>query len=85
MEKNIPTAEDILDILIQQKNNVSIEENSDSHQQNISILKGWCWLHVEEALEQASIKAELDLTDDYKGCTISKKTIVESYSEENIK
>ncbi len=92
MEKNIPTAEDILDILIQQKNNASIEENNDSHKQNIETLKKWCFLHVEEALRQASNKAKIDIifkvgwSDIIKDIhEINKGSIINSYPEENIK
>lgn len=42
-------------------------------------------LHVIEALKQASEKAELDLVDNYHACEISKSSILNSYSLENIK
>lgn len=42
-------------------------------------------MHVEEALKQASEKAELDLISNYKRCEVSEKSIIDSYPLENIK
>jgi hypothetical protein len=42
--------------LIPQKENVSKEENKNSIEQNIDILKGWATLHVEAALKAAKKK-----------------------------
>jgi len=55
MENNIPTAEEILDILIPIKNNVSDEENEASLLQNKETLIGWCKLHCQA---QARVIAE---------------------------
>jgi hypothetical protein len=41
--------------------------------------------HVEQALEAASEKAELDLISNYKRCEISNTSILNAYSLENIK
>ena len=41
--------------------------------------------HVEEALQEACHKAELDLISNYTKCEISDKSILESYSLDNIK
>jgi hypothetical protein len=44
-----------------------------------SMLIEFAKLHVQASLEEASMKAELDLTFDYKGCEISKSSIINAY------
>jgi hypothetical protein len=91
------TAEEILDILIPFKANVSKEENEDSLKQNIEVLTGWVRLHcIEQARvisEKATLATEKVLWDDPKEGedaymdfkVIDKNSILNAYSLDNIK
>lgn len=79
MNNEIPTA----DNFIYTRNPSPL---SDMARRTVEILLiEFAQLHVKEALKQASEKAELDLTDNYKSVEISKKSIIDAYIEENIK
>lgn len=87
---NIPTADEILNVLIPYKTNVSNEENEDSKKQNIECLKEWAKLHVEAALKVASEKAIApNITWGngaiVKNIKIDKNSILNAYPLENIK
>ena len=56
----IPTAKEILDILIPFKENVSKEENEDSLKQNIGVLTDWVRLHCIEQARVISENVEAD-------------------------
>lgn len=94
----IPTAEEILDILIPYKEDVSEEENLDSKEQNIQTLKDWVGLYVENVLKVASENAtvmtlEEGFLDTVKGIwvtlpkkhTVNKDSILKSYPLDRIK
>lgn len=86
---SIPTAEEIIALLIPQKENVSEEENEDSICQNKGILVAWAKLHVEAALEAAARKILFEtITYDSTGQDhkiINRSSILNAYSQENIK
>lgn len=84
----IPTSEEILDILIPNKYNVSKEENEDSLKQNKETLIGWVELHIQEALKYASEKGTvIYVMDDNRGCyyQVCKESILKSYPLSKIK
>jgi hypothetical protein len=86
----LPTAEEILTLLIPQKENVSKEENKNSIEQNIDILKGWATLHVEAALKAAKKKTYKKVNmrhyeDELYKDEILTNTIIKSYPLNNIK
>jgi hypothetical protein len=83
----IPTAEDILDILIPQKKFVSNQENKDSLKQNVEVLKGWVALHIEAALKSVNdnvIINDYNIHEEY--CPhVDENSILNAYPLENIK
>lgn len=84
---NIPTAKEILSLMIPYKNHVSKEENEDSEKQNEEVLKDWVELHILSALKRASEEAELNTVgsmmqvDHYE---VDKESIINSYSRDEI-
>ena len=59
----IPSAEERLDILLQQKPNAPAEENKDSLKQNIEVLEDWVKLHVTKALNDDNIDNDIDFEE----------------------
>lgn len=88
---NIPTAEESLIIacieagFTEDYAKMIFKINPDTSNAFIKAIINFSKIHVETALKEASEKAELDLSDDYKGCEISKSSILNCYPEENIK
>lgn len=96
----IPSAKNILSLLIPQKDNVSNEENQNSIEQNIEVLKDWVKLHVQEALTTASEQAKTadfyvfgnsedeNRINDYDltglKCSIDKESILNAYPDNKI-
>lgn len=91
---NIPSAEEILNILIPQKENVSKEENEDSLKQNIEVLKDWSKLHLEAQLK--AILKNVKTKEDYSFCgntgseyppdtIVDRDSIINAYDLNNIK
>jgi len=82
----IPTAESIIDLLIPYKKDVSEEENLDSREQNITVIKAWCNLHREAALKAASEKAKVEWEPvERPQDRIDKESILSAYPLTNIK
>lgn len=85
---NIPTAKEVLSLMIPYKEHVSKEENEDSEKQNEDILKDWVELHIKNALKKASEEAEVEAVgsmNQISNYEVDKDSIINSYSREEIK
>ena len=88
MENKIPTAKEYSDISIEKYIQYLKEYKDNKEKPDTSFeecLIEFAKLHVQEALKQASEKAELDLIREYTACEISKNSILNAYSLDNIK
>jgi hypothetical protein len=86
MEDNkIPSAEDILNILIPRKENVSEDENLDSLRQNADVLRGWVGLYIKDVLNAAERRWRETNTWEPEHSYIISREIRTAYPLENIK
>jgi radical SAM superfamily enzyme len=84
MNNTLPTAEEILTILIPHKPDVSDEENLDSIKQNSVVLTGWLKLYLQAQLE-AILENAKTIHRGYGYIEVDLESIENAYPLDNIK